>query len=174
MLESSHMSLLHQLTDQVKLLQKVAVIRTNQTDLEVLLLQRSSDASSRPNCWDLPGGNSEWPNSSSSRANLHLDDLVRELSEETTLQVSSTHFENHLPVYFSTYFDGDKQIFTVICGWLLDFASTNQAEIQISSEHQAYAWINVQALNNYDFGGEKGAFILEIIQKSLLAYKNQK
>lgn len=174
MLESSHMSLLHQLTDQVKLLQKVAVIRTNQTDLEVLLLQRSSDALSRPNCWDLPGGNSEWPNSSSSRANLHLDDLVRELSEETTLQVSSTHFENHLPVYFSTYFDSDKQIFTLICGWLLDFASTNQAEIQISSEHQTYAWVNVQALNNYDFGGEKGAFVLEIIQKSLLAYKNQK
>lgn len=173
MLKSSHMSLPHQLTDQVKLLQKVAVLRWNQTDLEVLLLKRSAEALSRPNCWDLPGGNSEWP-SSSSRANLHLDDLVRELSEETSLQVSARHFDNQLPVYFSTYFDSEKQIFTVICGWLLDFSATSQEEIKVSLEHQTYAWVKAQALTDYDFGGERGSFVLEIIQKSLIAYKNQR
>lgn len=167
------MSLKHQLTDQVKLLQKVAIIRLNQGELEVLLLKRSADALSRPNCWDLPGGNSEWP-ASSSRADLHLNDLVRELSEETALQVLPAVFAKQLPTYFSTYFDSEKQVFTVICGWLLDFDSTDQTEIQLSAEHQAYAWVKAQALADYDFGGSQGAFVLEIIQKSLIAYKNNR
>jgi 8-oxo-dGTP pyrophosphatase MutT (NUDIX family) len=165
------MSLKHQLTDQVKLLQKVSIIRSNQTELEVLLLQRSPEALSRPNCWDLPGGNSEWPEENLSQANLHLQDLSREVKEETALQFAPAVLKNQLPVHFSTYFDGEKQIFTVICGWSLDFDSTNQAEIQLSAEHQAYAWVNAKSLTDYDFGGEQGAFVLDVIQQAFLNFK---
>jgi 8-oxo-dGTP pyrophosphatase MutT (NUDIX family) len=165
------MSPKHQLTDQVKLLQKVAIIRHKGTDLEVLLLRRSDDAKSRPGAWDLPGGNSEWPSESQvSAANLHLADLNREINEETGLIASDSAFMLKLPVHFSTYFDSQKQIYTVICGWLLNYAATDQAAIQISAEHQAFAWVSGVDLPNYDFGGDSGTFVLDIIQKALLAF----
>jgi hypothetical protein len=62
-------------------------------------------------------------------------------------------------VHFSTYFDSDKQIFTVICGWLINYDATNRSEIKISDEHQQQAWVKEADLINYDFGGAKGSFI---------------
>lgn len=164
----------HQLTDQVKLLQKAAIVRQNNSNLEVLLLQRSNDAKSRPGAWDLPGGNSEWPAQNQvSAANLHLADLSREIYEETGLVVAEGAFTLKLPVHFSTYFDSQKQIYTVICGWLLDLTATNQAAIKISAEHQAYVWAAGVDLPNYDFGGDSGTFVLDIIQKALLDFSKK-
>lgn len=164
----------HQLTDQVKLLQKAAIVRQNNSNLEVLLLQRSNDAKSRPGAWDLPGGNSEWPKANqASAANLHLTDLSREIHEETGLVVAEGAFTLKLPVHFSTYFDSQKQIYTVICGWLLDLTATDQAAIKISAEHQAYVWAAGIDLPNYDFGGESGTFVLDIIQKALLDFSKK-
>lgn len=160
----------HQLTDRVKLLQKAAIIR-QQDSLEVLLLKRSADAKSRPNCWDLPGGNSEWPQVDQvSIANLHLDDLKREIAEETGLDVHPDILVLDNLTHFSTYFDSDKQMFTVICGWLIDYFSTSQKEIKISNEHQEYAWVKEADLNNYDFGGAKGTFVLDIIKQAFAKY----
>lgn len=157
----------HQLTENVKLLQKAAIIRQSDSGLEVLLLQRSENALSRPNCWDLPGGNSEWPEQSQiSAANLHVRDIKREIQEETALEVPESAFDLNKLVHFSTYFDSEKQVFTVICGWLVIFSSPNQTEIQISSEHQNYIWASPANLANYDFGGDSGSFVLDTIQKS--------
>lgn len=84
----------HQLTENVKLLQKAVIIRQSGSAIEALLLQRSETAASRPNCWDLPGGNSEWPVlGQSSIANLHLGDIKREILEETSLQVDEQNFD---------------------------------------------------------------------------------
>lgn len=164
------MSHTHQLTDNVKLLQKAAIIR-QQDSLEVLLLKRSANAKSRPNCWDLPGGNSEWPETNQlSAANLHVDDLKREILEETNLSVSGETLTLDSLTHFSTYFDGDKQVFTIICGWLLKYLSTDQNIIKISDEHQEYAWVKEADLNDYDFGGVKGAFVLDIIKKAFVKY----
>lgn len=164
------MSHKHQLTDNVKLLQKAAIIR-QQDSLEVLLLKRSADAKSRPNCWDLPGGNSEWPEADqSSVANLHVDDLKREILEETNLSVSGETLTLDSLTHFSTYFDSDKQVFTIICGWLIKHLSTDQNIIKISDEHQEYVWVKEADLNDYDFGGVKGVFILDIIKKAFVKY----
>lgn len=172
----------HQLTENVKILQKTAIIRSVQSSQitpnsqvaptpEVLLLQRSAGAKSRPSCWDLPGGNSEWPSAGQlSIANLHQADIAREVMEETSLQADAQLFTLEQMTHFSTYFDSDKQVFTVICGWLLDFVSTNQAAVQISSEHQNYIWVAEANLPNYDFGGASGAFVLDIIQKSFAKF----
>lgn len=169
------MSLKHQLTKNVKLLQKVAIIRQNGANLEVLLLQRSDKAKYRPGCWDLPGGNSEWPNEGQdSIANLHLKDLTREIKEETSLSILNNAFVLKLPVHFSTYFDSDKQIYSVICGWMLDHALTDAAEIKISDEHKDFAWVSGINLIDYDFGGDKGTFILDTIQKAFIAFKNSR
>lgn len=164
------MSHQHQLTDRVKLLQKAAIIR-QQDSLEVLLLKRSSDAQSRPNCWDLPGGNSEWPEINQlSAADLHLNDLKREIFEETGLEINKEFLILNNLTHFSTYFDSDKQIFTIICGWLIKNLSHEQNMIKVSNEHQEYAWVSENDLENYDFGGVKGTFILDIIKQAFAKY----
>lgn len=158
----------HQLTNNVKFLHKVAIVRDQAGQKEVLILQRSADAVSRPNCWDLPGGNSEWPAPEQTSApDLHQLDVAREIKEEANLVVTAELFKlNHLN-YFASYFDSAKQIYTVICGWQINFSDTDQAEIIISAEHQAMAWVKLEELNQYDFGGVKGEFILETIKRAL-------
>lgn len=160
----------HQLTDRVKLLQKAAIIR-QQDSLEVLLLKRPTDAESRPNCWDLPGGNSEWPEADQlSAANLHVNDLKREIFEETNLSVNEKNLTLDNLTHFSTYFDRDKQMFTIICGWFIKHSLTDQNMIKISDEHQEYVWVKEANLDSYDFGGVKGTFILDIIKQAFAKY----
>jgi 8-oxo-dGTP pyrophosphatase MutT (NUDIX family) len=163
-----------QLTDQVKFLHKVVIIRTEAEEPVALILQRASDASSRPNAWDLPGGNAEWPKTVQvSAANLHQLDVAREVKEESNLTIDPTLFNlDHLG-YFSSYFEADRQTYTVICAWFVQFIETDQAEIQISAEHQKQAWINRAQLDDYDFGGEKGQFIKEMISKAFTKFNNQ-
>jgi len=168
------MFLHHQLTSNVKLLQKAVVIRRNENTMqpEALLLRRSSDALSRPNCWDLPGGNSEWPAADQgSAANLHLADLAREVQEETTLQIKQSDLTLAELTHFSTFFDSDKQMFTVIVGWLIDFANTNSSNIQISSEHHDFAWVSEADLSEFDFGGDKGTFVVDMIRQAFAKYQ---
>ncbi|AKM81134.1 MAG: hypothetical protein UT13_C0001G0173 [Candidatus Pacebacteria bacterium GW2011_GWF2_38_9] len=161
------MSPKHQLTENVKLLQKAAIIRQGESFAEVLLLKRNISSLSRPNCWDLPGGNSEWPAvDQNSAANLHLNDITREITEETGLVVDEKSFSLDKLSHLSTYFDVDKQVYTMICGWFVDFSATDQKEIQTSDEHQEYTWVSEAELSNYDFGGESGAFLLDTIRKS--------
>jgi 8-oxo-dGTP pyrophosphatase MutT (NUDIX family) len=161
----------NQLTENVKLLQKAVIIRKGEFGKEVLILKRSVDSISRPNCWDLPGGNSEWPEANqSSAANLHLIDLKREVFEETSLIIKLDDLTLANLVHFSTYFDSEKQIFTVIGGWLIDYLNTDQKEIRISSEHQEYIWVSEADLSNYDFGGVKGAFVLDIIKQAFAKF----
>lgn len=157
----------HQLTTNVKLLQKIALVRYNQAgQAEVLLLQRSHSASSRPGAWDLPGGNSEWPDSSANQANLHLQDVARELQEETGLQLDAAKLDLAKITHLSTYFSADKQIYTVIVGWMAAFAETNQTEIKLSAEHEQYVWVTQGQLTDYDFGGPAGGFVVEMITQA--------
>ena len=142
------MSIKSQLTENVKILQKAVVIRNSDSVPEVLLLKRSADTISRPSCWDLPGGNSEWPKEQASFANLHLQDIKREIFEETSLVVASALFQ------------------------LDNFALTNRADIQISHEHQQYLWIKEQDIANYDVGGQKGVFISDMVQKAFAKFNH--
>ena len=165
------MSPKHQLTENVKLLQKAAIIRQGELSAEVLLLKRNASSMSRPNCWDLPGGNSEWPEANqNSEADLHLNDIAREIFEESSLKVSTNVFDLKNLSHFSTYFDGDKQVYTMICGWFVNFSLTDQKEIQISNEHVKYTWVSETELGNYDFGGASGVFLLDIIKKSFAKF----
>lgn len=172
----------HQLTPNVKFLQKAGVIINNR----VLILRRALDAKSRPGCWDLPGGNCEWPAKNQvSTANLHLQDIAREVEEEIGLRVPASAFAFSQLVHLSSYFDSSKQIYTIITGWkvatnMLQKKQQNFVEkthsqtasakslppIQLSSEHTEHAWIKLTDLANYDFGGEKGSFLVDIIERS--------
>jgi ADP-ribose pyrophosphatase YjhB (NUDIX family) len=158
-------NLSHQLTENVKLLQKAVLIHQG----EALLLKRSSDSKSRPEKWDLPGGNSEWPSENASGFGLHKDDISREIEEETTILVDSQRFALEELVFFDTFFDQDKQIFSIICGWKYNLPENfDRSQVKISSEHIDSAWSNLEKLPQFDFGGDHGEFVRQMIVKSLL------
>lgn len=150
----------HQLTENVKLLHKI-VIKSGD---RILLIKRSQEAVSRPGCWDLPGGNSEWPSVSEPSFDLHTEDVVREIKEETSIEVNANLINQSALVYFSTYFDATKQMYTVICGW--ELALDQQPQVIVSHEHSEYIWADYAHLDSFDFGGSKGEFIKNIINNT--------
>jgi 8-oxo-dGTP pyrophosphatase MutT (NUDIX family) len=165
----------HQLTEHCKLLQKAAVLRYDQEQelWQVLILQRSAEALSRPNCWDLPGGNCNWPiKATESLTDLHYQDLSREIQEETSLEFQAEQWDFDHLVHLSTYFSYEAQVYSIITGWMIELeASLSGENLQISDEHQASAWVSFADLPKYDFGGAKGDFVVDII-KEALARKN--
>lgn len=151
----------HRLTDQVKLLQKAVIT----ADGAVLLLKRASDSVSRPNCWDLPGGNSEWPSTPDFTRGLHLHDLVREIQEETGLVITADSIFQRDLVFFDTTFEPQKQMFTILVGWKHSLNGDTPV-IQLSAEHTEFAWVKPDDLNNYDFGFAE--FIPRMIRRALM------
>lgn len=150
----------HQLTENVKVLQKAVLMH----DGRCLILKRSEDSKSRPGMWDLPGGNVEWPDSKEDKKDLHIEELLREIVEETGVIVNEDEFEN---CYVGTYFSAEKKVFTIILGWKLELSQI--PEVKISDEHTEYAWMKLEEGPNYDFGfaGGKDGFIRKMIDNSL-------
>lgn len=151
----------HQLTENVKILQKCVVMHQG----EVLLIQRPPDDSSRPNCWDFPGGNSEWPQGlRHNTSNLHQLDITREIREEVGLEVSPETFSLSALKYLETFYEPGREIYTVLLGWRLDLpADFDRQQIRLSHEHTTHVWVAPESARNYDFGGERGSFMLRIL-----------
>lgn len=149
----------HQLTDQVKILHKVAIIADNQ----VLLLKRHGQAHSRPSCWDLPGGNAEWPKQTALPLlqHLHRADAVREVLEETGIQIEEKQIT--APVFFDTVMEPASQIYTIIVGWRVVLLA--KPEIVISAEHTEFTWVSPDLVSQFDFGfaGGPEGFLVQII-----------
>ncbi len=150
----------HQLTEQVKLLQKAVIM----ADGELLILKRSPHALTRPAQWDLPGGNCEWPQSITDVANPNLPELFREIQEETGIVVDANSL-SAVPLHFSTYFEADKQVYTIIVGWKILLPA--QPAVVISDEHTEFAWIKLDQFDRYDFGfaGKSNGFIRKMVSQ---------
>jgi 8-oxo-dGTP diphosphatase len=150
----------HQLTENVKVLQKAVLVH----DGKCLILKRSEDAKSRPGKWDLPGGNMEWPTEKKDQQDFHVAELLREIVEETGVIVNDFDMEN---CYVGTHYNSNEDIVTVILGWKVPLHQI--PEVKISTEHTEYAWMALHEGPNYDFGfaGEKGRFIRSMIDTSL-------
>ena len=149
----------HQLTKNVKLLHKAVII----VDGKALLLKRSPESKSRPEKWDLPGGNSEWPlNATELEQDLHKLDVAREILEEANIIVSKKEFEIEQLVYLTSFFQPEKQVYTMVFGWLVNNLTANDVkDIKISHEHTEFAWVAQNELDNHDFGFD---FVKEIIE----------
>jgi len=149
----------HQLTDSVKLLQKVVIVHKG----KVLLLQRDSNSATRPEKWDLPGGNSEWPSEEKlGSRGLHQEDVAREIMEETGITVVPGHFALDKLVYFDTTFFND--VFTVLSGWMVELPHDFEIDsVELSHEHTAYEWVSFDEAREYDFGFAK-EFIVPMIR----------
>ncbi|MBD3250389.1 MAG: NUDIX domain-containing protein [Candidatus Pacebacteria bacterium] len=163
----------HRLTENVKLLHKVAVV----VGQKALLLKRSTDDYSRPGKWDLPGGNSEWPQAACQAIkNLHQLDVAREIEEETGIKVDPDNFSWDKLVYFATYFNPETEVYSVNCGWWLQlfpdqFSGQSQElpEIKICSEHTEHQWISLDQLDQFDFGPAERDFEKLTVRRALAA-----
>lgn len=152
----------HQLTENVKLLQKAVLLHEDR----ILIVRRSEESKSRPGCWDLPGGNSEWPeNIEHHLQNMHMEDISREIKEETGLTVNAEHFSKENLVFFRTFFEYGKEVYSIITGWKVELPSDfERNSIELSDEHVEFSWVAFDELSDFDFGGEKGSFVVDIIR----------
>lgn len=160
-------SLPHQLTAEVKLLHKIALVVAGR----VLILRRSPSSRSRPRLWDLPGGNAEWPTVAGSalREGLHRQDISREIEEETGIHLSDEQRRSlQAPLTCHTYFEPRKPLYSIVLGWTLPLSA--QPNIRLSAEHTAFYWLAWAEWAEYDFGfaGEEGGFLRQLIESSLV------
>ncbi len=153
----------HQLTEEVKLLQKVVIVHGG----KVLILKRSAESSSRPNKWDLPGGNAEWPDALQDIHNPHCADVTREVFEETGIAFDSQKLSY---ISVESHFDAQKQVYTVIVGFSLQLPQdVQEQDVLLSDEHTDFAWVTKGQLADFDFGfaGAPDGFIFQMITKAL-------
>jgi len=110
-------------TDDIKFLQKAVVLHPDKQDL-FLALKRSPNSFSRPNDWDLPGGNVLF-------GELHEDSLRKEIKEETNLAV-----DTFTPVQATTHYE--KGIYFLFLGFC---CRAKSEQVKISDEHSEHRWV---------------------------------
>ncbi len=127
-------------TDDMKFLQKAAVYHPKQN--KILILRRPAEAHSRPNCWDLPGGNVLF-------GEKHADSLTKEISEETSLKVKDVQ-----PIQVVTNYE--KQIYYLFIGYSCRATSS---KVKISDEHSEYRWATKEEFLKL----ESADFLIELV-----------
>lgn len=111
-------------TDDIKFLQKAVIYHP--TENKFLALKRPANAFSRPNCWDLPGGNVLF-------GQLHLDSLQEEIREETSLKVTDVK-----PIQVVTSHDKEKEVYNLFIGYK---SIATSPDVKISDEHSEFKWV---------------------------------
>lgn len=119
-------------TDDIKFLQKAVVFHPDKNGL-FLALKRSPNSPSRPNDWDLVGGNVLF-------GELHEDSLRKEISEEANLEV-----DNFTPVQIITNYDKEKNIYYIFTGF---YCQAKTDAVKISVEHSEYRWVTEEEFIN--------------------------
>lgn len=110
-------------------------VRVLLTDDEgkVLILKRSTNSRTNPGKWELPGGKVDQGESFD-----HA--LLREVYEETKLKISLEHVvgvsEQNLHVI--------RAVHIIMSGEILE------GNLKLSSEHEGYAWVFFENLQEYD------------------------
>src|SRR3989338_8718379 len=109
-------------TDDIKFLQKVVVYHPNKD--KFLVLKRTMNEPTRPNTWDLPGGNVLFGEN-------HFSSLKREVAEETSLKI-----KNLKPLQVITNYE--KKIYYLFIGYSCKAVSS---KVITSKEHTEHKWI---------------------------------
>lgn len=103
-------------------------------DKKFLLTQRSLQEDFLPGAWELPGGGSEYGETPEQA-------LRREIKEECGIDITV-----RVPLATAQYFMGDTQHIEII---FLCTMSKDDQSVQLSDEHDAFAWILIEELDTY-------------------------
>lgn len=104
--------------------QKALILNTRG---EILVVYRTETAPTRPNEWDIPGGELEFGEAAT-------EGMTREILEETGLSVSTLE-----PFYIETVMAEDQENFWVLVTYHAR-AVTN--DVTLSYEHNDYKWVS--------------------------------
>lgn len=125
-----------------KIIQKIILAGVVINDGKILIIQRSQNDDSYPGLWEIPGGKKE-PLESSIIA------LKREVKEETGLDVQIL---KPIDVFYFQVEKLDEIRDATQISFLVK--PINSTEVELSSEHQGYVWINQGELENYHISSE--------------------
>lgn len=120
----------------------VRVLLTDK-DGKILILKRSTNSKTNPGKWELPGGKVDQGESFDQA-------LIREVYEETTLKIALDHVigvsEQNLPFI--------RAIHIIMTGKI------TEGELNLCSEHEGYAWVYFEDLDNYELADWLNDFVL--------------
>ena len=114
---------------------------------KVLIVQRASDEEAYPDLWEVPSGKKE-------PLEKVTDAVLREVKEETGLV---TEMVKVIDVFnFSVEKTNETRDVTQI-NFLLKLIGSS--EVKLSNEHQNFAWITKDEINNYNLSEETKSVI---------------
>lgn len=106
-----------------------------------LLLKRSQSSKGNPGKWEFPGGKTE--------LGERFDEaLLREVAEETGLTISLLHVAGAT----------ESEMPTRIVAYLILEARLVSGQVQLSSEHDDFAWVTLQDLPTIDLAEQFRVF----------------
>lgn len=115
-------------------------------DGKILIIKRSTESKTNPGKWELPGGKVDQGESFDQA-------LIREVFEETNLKISIDHVigasEQNLPLI--------RAVHIIMTGKIID------GELNISDEHEGYAWVFLEDLYKYELTDWLNDFVLNQI-----------
>lgn len=119
----------------------VRVFLTNDEG-KILILKRSTDSKTNPGKWELPGGKVDQGESFDQA-------LIREVYEETQLKISLDHVvgvsEQNLHLF--------RAVHIIMSGKIV------KGELNLSSEHEGYAWVFFENLLEYELADWLNDFV---------------
>lgn len=119
-------------------------------DGKILILKRSVDSKTNPGRWELPGGKVD-------QGEPFDKALVREVFEETQLNISLDNVigasQQNLPLI--------RAVHIIISGKIVD------GELNLSEEHEGYAWEYLENLKDYELADWLEYFIAGSIKSQI-------
>jgi len=113
-------------------------------DGKILILKRSTESKTNPGKWELPGGKVD-------QGEDFDKALVREVYEETGLKISLDNVvgasQQNLPLI--------RAVHIIMAGKI------EEGELNLSSEHEGYAWEFLENLSDYELADWVEYFILQ-------------
>ena len=125
-----------------KVVQKICAAGVILHGGKVLIIQRSSDDEAFPGLWELPSGKQE-------SLETTIDAVKREVKEETGLNVEVDRIVGS----FKFKVEKEDEIRDVTQISFL-VKPVDSVEVKLSSEHQNFAWITKDEIDNYNLSEE--------------------
>ena len=120
----------------------VRVLLTDEDD-KILIIKRSTDSKTNSGKWELPGGKVDQGESFDQA-------LIREVYEETKLKIALDHVvgvcEQNLPLI--------RAVHIIMSGKIVE------GELNLSGEHEGYAWVFFENLENYELADWLHGFVM--------------